>query len=381
MSFPYGTPGPHSAPHGPLSPPLVRATAHAVADASVVGQFSRGERHGEFYQRLGHSNGLVVESRVAELEGADGALAFASGMAAMSAAVLAHCAAGDRVLLARHIYGGTAALCRDDLPRFGIRVDRFDSLDLATLEEALRDPARLVVLETPINPTLRIVDLTAAAEICHRRGALLVVDGTFAPPPIQRALELGVDLLVHSATKFFGGHSDVLAGVVAGRHAVLREVAGFRTRTGGVLAPDVAWLLSRSLATLELRVSAQQAAAAAIARDLAEDPRLRVLHPSLTDHPDHQLATRQMRGGPTLVTFTVEGGLEAASRLFDRLRLVARAPSLGGVESVASLPCLTTHAGVDEAERAQAGIDPGMVRISVGLEGAAAIRDDVLQAL
>lgn len=382
MDYPYGTPVAATPPLGPLSMPLVRATTHAVETADDVGAFTSGVRHGEFYPRMGHSNGRAFESAVAAREGADGAVAFASGMAAMHAAVLGHLRAGDRVLVAEHVYGGTAAMCRDDLPRFGIQVDRFNALQLETLESALAEPARMVVMETPINPTLRVVDLVAATELCRAQGAMTVVDGTFGPPPIQRALAHGVDLVVHSATKFFGGHSDVMAGVVAGSHVHLGPVAAFRTRTGAVLAADAAWLLCRSLPTMDLRLEAQQASALEVAEGLAGLAGISALsHPSLPSHPDHDLAKRQMRGGPGLVTLTVEGGLTAAQRVFERLQVVARAPSLGGVESVASLPCLTTHAGVDDAERQRAEIDGGMIRISIGLEGSAAILADLQQAL
>ena len=382
MNYPYGTPVGTAPPLGPLSVPLVRATAHAVETAEEVGAFTSGKRHGEFYPRLGHSNGRTFESAVAVREGADGAVAFASGMAAMHAAVLSHVGASDRVLLAEHVYGGTAALCRDDLPRFGIKVDRFNALRLDTLENALAEPAQMVIMETPINPTLRLVDLVAVAELCKARGVLTVVDGTFGPPPIQRALALGVDLVVHSATKFFGGHSDVMAGVVAGSHEHLGPVVEFRTRTGAVLSPDSAWLLCRPMPTLDVRLQTQQASALEVARGLVGLDGIRaVSHPNLPDHPDHDLVQRQMCGGPCLVTLTVEGGLVAAQRVFERLQMVARAPSLGGVESVASLPFLTTHAGVDDAERQRAGIDGGMIRISVGLEGSAAILADLRRAL
>lgn len=386
MSYPYGTPHDHQTPSGPVSPPLVRATAHAVSRAQTIGEFSRGERHGDFYQRLGHGNGVQFEELAAAREGAEGAVAFASGMAAMSAAILAHCRAGDRVLVATQIYGGTEMLCREDLPRFGIAVERFDALDLDTLESALARPAALVVLETPINPTLRIVDLAAAVTICKRRGALLILDGTFAPAPIQRALDIGVDLLVHSATKYYGGHSDVLAGFVAGSHQYLGPVVGFRTRSGAVVAPDVAWLLCRSVATLDLRLAAQQASALELAKLLHEAiPRLErlseVWHPGLPGHPDHRLAATQMHGGPCLVTLSVAGGLQEACQVFEGLRRIARAPSLGGVESVASLASLTTHAGLSDAERTAAGIPSGILRISVGIEPTAVLADDLIQAL
>lgn len=386
MSYPYGTPSDHKTPVGPVSPPLVRATAHAMELAEQIGQYGRGERHGEFYQRLGHRNGVQFEAQAATREGAQGAVAFSSGMAAMTAAILSHCGAGDRILVASQVYGGTEMLCREDLPRFGVLVERFDALELATLQAALAEPAALVVLETPINPTLRIVDLAATAAVCEQTGVPLILDGTFAPAPIQRALDFGVDLLVHSATKYYGGHSDALAGFVAGSHERLAAVVGFRTRSGAVLAPDVAWLLCRSMPTLDLRLSAQQASALRLAETLqAAVPGLdrlsEVWHPGLPGHPDHALAAAQMRGGPCLVSLVVAGGIEAACQVFERLRRIARAPSLGGVESVASLPGLTTHAGLSDEERLAAGIPAGILRISVGVEDTADLTEDLIQAL
>lgn len=381
----YGTPRPHAPLLGPLSPPLVRSTTAGQPDAETLRALGAGERAGEFYQRLSHSNGRAFESLVAELEGADGAVAFASGMAAMSGALAAHLRAGDRVLLAEEIYGGTSSFALQDLVRFGVTVDRFSSLQLDGLRAQLARPAKLVVFESPINPTLRIVDVAAVVAAARAAGALTVFDGTFAPPPIQHALELGVDLVVHSATKFFGGHSDVLAGVVAGRHALLGPIEAWRRRSGAVLAPDPAWLLQRSWPTLRLRVQAQQAAALAIAVGLRAEVgagRLRgVSYPGLPDHPDHALVRAQMHGGGCLVAFEVDGGLVGARAAFDRLRRIARAPSLGGVESLATLPAFTTHAALSPTQRAAAGIPDGLVRIAVGLEGAELLLADLQQAV
>jgi len=381
----YGTPRAHRSPLGPLSPPLHRASTAAQPDAETIRALGAGQKSGDFYQRLGHPNGRQFESLVAELEGADGAVAFASGMAAMTAAILAQVRAGDRVLVAEEIYGGTSAFATTDLVRFGIAVARFSALDRRSLAALLRQPAALVVFETPVNPTLRVVDVAAVVAAARAAGARTVLDGTFAPPPIQRGLELGVDLVVHSATKFFGGHSDVLAGVVAGRHELLGPIELFRRRTGGVLAPDPAWLLCRSWPTLQLRVQCQQQTALELAQALLLESQagrlLAVGYPGLADHPDHAVVRRQMHGGGCMVSFEVPGGLERARAVFDRFRLIARAASLGGVESLASLPAFTTHAALTPEQRRQAGIPDGLIRIAVGLEAAAALAADVQQAL
>jgi cystathionine beta-lyase/cystathionine gamma-synthase len=380
----YGTPSPHREPLGPLSPPLVRSSTAGQPDSATLRALGAGERAGDFYQRLGHPNGRAFEGLVAELEGADGAVAFASGMAAMSATLASLVSAGDRVLVAEEVYGGTSAFATNDLVRFGVEVGRFSSLEPVTLEQALGKRAKLVVFESPINPTLRVADIGRLAGLARAAGALVVFDGTFAPPPVQRVLTLGVDLVVHSATKFFGGHSDVLAGVVAGRHEHLRTIEGFRRRTGGMLAPDSAWLLQRSWPTLGLRIAAQQAAALAIAEGLRDDVRggriAAVSYPGLPDHPDRALVERQMNGGGAVLAFEVLGGLDRARAVVDRLRVIARAASLGGVESLATLPAYTTHAPLSKTERARAGIGDGLVRIAVGLEGADVLLTDLRQA-
>ncbi|MGB3965864.1 MAG: aminotransferase class I/II-fold pyridoxal phosphate-dependent enzyme, partial [Planctomycetota bacterium] len=381
----YGTPHPHQPLLGPLSPPLVRSSTSAQPDAETLRALGSCERSGEFYQRVGHPNGRAWESLVAAHEGADGAVAFASGMAAISGALAAHCKSGDRVLVAEEIYGGTSSFATTDLVRFGVQVERFSALDLPGLSRALQRPARFVVFESPINPTLRVADVAGIAALSRRAGALTLFDGTFAPPPVQHALALGVDLVVHSATKFYGGHSDVLAGVVAGRHELLGPIEAWRRRTGAVLAPDPAWLLLRSWPTLPLRVAAQQAAAMAVAEGLAglvrEGRLLAVSYPGLPDHPDHALASKQMRGGGCVIALELPGGLPGAKAAYDRLQRIARAPSLGGVESLATLPAFTTHAALSPQQRRAAGIPDGLMRIAVGLEGAVVLLADLQQAL
>ncbi len=382
--YPYGHRGARHAPIGPLARPVERATTHAFASADEIAAYGTGARSGDFYPRFSHANGRHAEQLIAELERSDGAVSFASGMAAMTAAILAHCGAGDRVAIATRIYGGTDAIAKGDLPRFGLRVDRFDPLDAASVRAMLARGPRVVVAETPINPTLRLVDLRDLAAHVHAARAWLIVDGTFAPPPVQQALELGADLVVHSATKFLGGHSDVLGGIVAGRHELLGPIATFRKRTGAVLGPDAAWLLGRSLATLELRMRAQQESAARLAHALADEPPRslrRVWYPGLDSHPDHELCQRQMSGGGAMLALEVAGGLAHAVAVYDRLQRIARAASLGGVESVASLPPHTTHVGLSDAEREASGIPAGLIRCSIGLEGTTALLDDLRHAL
>jgi cystathionine beta-lyase/cystathionine gamma-synthase len=355
---------------------LTRSTTFASGSAEELRAIGAGEVAGEFYPRYGHPAARDFESRVAALEGAEGAVCFASGMAALHAVFCGLLSKGDILAASRELYGGTSALLERDLPRFGIEVVRFDPFDQAE-RRGLLDRARLIHVETPTNPTCRIVDLAAFRK---RRDALLCVDATFAPPPLQRALAAGADLVMHSATKFLGGHSDALGGVIASRHELLEPIELFRRRSGGVLAPETAWLLARSLRTLELRVLRATESAERLARFL-EGRVERVHYPGLESHPDYALARTRMNGCGAMLALEVRGGLSGAVEVYDRLRLIARAVSLGGVESVASLPVHTSHAMIPAADRARAGIGDGMIRISVGLEPVEELEADLLRAL
>lgn len=370
---PYGCRGEAVPPTGPLAPDLVRATTFAHGSAERLRATGAGELPGEFYPRYGHPAGRRFESLVAEAEGADGAVAFASGMAAIHALFLAFLRSGERLALSRDVYGGVASVAREDLPRFSIGVVRFDPFRPDDAEKALRSGARILHVESPTNPLCRVLDLRGIADLAHRHGALATVDATFLPAPLQRPLELGFDLVMHSATKFFGGHHDALGGVVSGRHELLRTLESYRRRSGAILSPDTAWLFVRSMATLELRARAACDNAARVAARLEElrsggSRVVKVHHPSLPGHPDHALALRQGKAFPAIVSFEVEGGLEGAIRVYDRFERIARAVSLGGVETLASLPLHTSHAPVSREERAASGIEDGLIRLSVGIE-------------
>jgi cystathionine beta-lyase/cystathionine gamma-synthase len=333
-----------------------------------------GEKPGEFYPRYGHPAARAFESAVAEAEGTEGAVSFASGMAALHALFCAPLGEGA-IAASRDLYGGTTALLEKDLPRFGIRVVRFDPFSLD-----LPEGVRLVHIETPTNPLCRIVDVARVAKAAHAKGALLSVDATFAPPPIQRTIALGADLVMHSATKYLGGHSDAIGGVLGGRHEHLAAIEGFRRRTGGILGPDTAWLVARSMRTLALRARQQSETAGRLAR-LLVGKAAKVHYPGLESHPDHAVAKRQMESGGAIVSFEVAGGLAAAARVYDRFRVIGRAVSLGGVESIASLPVHTSHAMIPPAERARSGIADGLIRLSVGLEPYEVLARDLEQSL
>ncbi len=383
---PYGCRGDRRPPLGPLAPDLTRATTFAYPDAESLRAVGMGEKAGEFYPRYGHRNGRDFESRMAGLEGAEGAVSFASGLAAIHAVFCALLHSGDAIAVSNQVYGGVEAMLAHDLPRFGIEVRRFDPFVPGSLEKTLAPQVKLVHAETPTNPLCRVVDLQPIANLVHAQGALLSVDATFLPPPFQRPLERGADLVVHSATKILGGHSDAQAGVVSGRHELLERLEAFRRRTGGILSPDSAWLMARSLATLELRTAAAAENAAKLARFL-ENVRatsgkvLQVHYAGLPGHPDHEVAARTLANFGFMLSFEVPGALKGAVDVYDRLRVIARAVSLGGVETLASLPVHTSHAMMSGEELAHAGISQGLIRLSVGIEPNALLQGDLRSAL
>ncbi|MGZ5094851.1 MAG: trans-sulfuration enzyme family protein [Burkholderiales bacterium] len=370
----------------PLAPDLTRATTFAYPSAEELRAVGAGERAGEFYARYGHPAGRLFESQVAALEGADGAVSFSSGMAAVHAIFCGLLRAGDTVAVSRYVYGGVEAMLCEDLPRFGIAVRRFDPFEEVSLGRSLEGPVTLVHVETPTNPICRVVDLKPVVELAHRAGAWVSVDATFLPPPFQRPIAHGADLVMHSATKMLGGHSDALAGVVSARHDLLQKLESFRRRTGAVLAPDTAWLLVRSLATLELRARRAAENASRLARFLdkvrADGGKIaRVHYPGLAHHPDHEVAREYMETFGFMLAFEVKGGVPGAAGVYDRLNVIARGVSLGGVESLASIPLHTSHAMMPEEERQRAGIADGLIRVSVGIEPYEALEADLAAAV
>jgi cystathionine beta-lyase/cystathionine gamma-synthase len=383
---PYGCKEEPAPPSGPLAPDLTRATTFAYPSAEQLRAVGMGERSGEFYPRYGHPAGRLFESRMAGLEEADGAVSFASGLAAIHAVFCALLRAGDAIAVSSQVYGGVEAMLACDLPRFGIAVRRFDAFTPGSLGNVLGENVKLVHVETPTNPLCRVIDLGSIARIAHARGALVSADATFLPPPFQRTLAHGADLGVHSATKILGGHSDAQGGVVSGRHELLERLEAFRRRTGAILAPDTAWLLARSLATLELRTRAAADNAAGLARFLeglrASGGKVEKVHyAGLPGHPDHAVARRTLASFGFMLSFEVAGGLHEAITVYDRLRVIARAVSLGGVETLASLPLHTSHAMMSAEELRGAGIEPSLIRLSVGIEPYQMLEDDLRSAL
>lgn len=366
----------------PLTVPIYETSTFVFDSAADIEAYNAGRSRKFLYSRYENPTVAAVERKMAALEGAEAALVFASGMAATATALMALTGAGDEVVCTASLYGGTRHLLDDLLSRFGVSARFVELADLDDPDRALSDRTRVFWFESPTNPTLRIVDIAAVAAACRRRGVISIIDSTFASPANQQPLALGVDLVMHSATKYLGGHSDLTAGAIAGSAPLVARVAAARRLLGTVLDPQPAYALGRSLKTLSLRVARHNANAAAVAAFLEKDPRVsRVFYPGLPSHPDHALARRQMRGFGGMVCVDLDGSFERACRAFDRLRVFRRAASLGGVESLCSLPILTSQAGYTDEQLARAGVTRGMLRLSVGLEDPADLTADLDQAL
>jgi methionine-gamma-lyase len=369
---------------GALTPPVYLTSTYAFPSAEEGSALFRGEGEGYIYGRTRNPTQDLLERRLAELEGAEAALVLASGIAAVTTALWTLSGQGDEVVIDHTLYGSTFAYFMRGLTRFGVVVRPVDMSDPEALAGALGPKTRVVFLESPANPNLRVLDIAAIAGLAHGVGALVIVDNTFSTPALQRPLDLGADLVVHSATKYLGGHGDLLAGVVAGPAALVKRirVEGLRTLTGATVAPLTAYLVLRGLKTLELRMARHCAAAAAVARVLAAHPAVVwVAYPGLDGSPGHAVARRQMAGFGGLVAFELEGGREAGFRFMNRLGLVTRAVSLGDAETLVQHPASMTHSTYTAEERARHGITEGLLRLSLGLETVQDIVDDVTQAL
>ncbi len=352
-----------------VAPPIFQ-TANFRGDSADDFAHRAGEpRHPEFYTRYGNPNLAQVECVLADLEGAESALVTASGMGAISATVLSFVGAGDHVVAQTNHYGGTDNLLCKTLPRFGVDVTRVDQRDVAAFERALRPNTKLILVETPSNPTMALTDLRAVASLAKPHGITTVIDNTFATPLNQRPLDFGIDIAVHSATKYFGGHSDLTAGAVMGPRDVVTRIWDTHVILGAALGPFDAWLMLRGLRTLSLRVERHNQNALTLAGFLEGHQAIaRVSHPGLPSHPQHDLAVRQMSGFGGMLTMELKGGYEAARRCLNALELASRAASLGGVETIAVHPASNFLHYMTLEEAARIGMAPGLIRISVGLE-------------
>jgi len=367
---------------GATQVPVVYSAAYGYPDVDAWLDVAHGRTPGHIYSRDSNPTVHAFEEKIRQLEEADAATSFATGMAAVSCVLFGLLSPGDRVVSVKDSYGGTNRIFLDFLPRFGIGVELCDTTDHEQIEAAVSRGCSVLYLETPTNPTLKVVDIARLAAAGHAVGATVVVDNTFATPVNQSPLALGADIVLHSATKYLGGHADVLGGVVCGPADLVQKIHHYRQIVGSSLDPMVAYLLIRSVKTLALRIGRQNESALRIARWLEEQPVVSVVnYPGLPSHPGHGIAVRQMRGYGGMLSFGLEGGFEAVKRVLPRLKLAHRAANLGAVETVAGPPATTSHVECTPEERAAMGIPEGLIRYSVGIEDTDDLIADLEQAL
>lgn len=369
---------------GALTPPLHLTSTFAFETAEAGGETFAGDRTGYIYSRISNPTLDLLERRVAALEGAEAGLALASGMGAITSVLWTLLSPGDEVIVDKTLYGCTFAFMHHGLTKFGITVTHVDLTDPANLSAAMTGRTRVVYFETPANPNMRLVDIAAVSAIAHSRGAQVVVDNTYATPYLTRPIMLGADLVVHSATKYLGGHGDLVAGVVVGRAEAITEIrlVGMKDMTGAVMAPFNAMLILRGLKTLALRMERHCASAQVVAEWLENHPEVATVHyPGLKSFDQHDLASRQMAKAGAMIAFELKGGLEAGRRMMNGLRMIARAVSLGDAETLIQHPASMTHSTYTPEERAVHGISDGLIRLSVGLEDVSDIFDDLDGAL
>ncbi len=367
---------------GAVSVPLYQTSTFAFRDADHGAACFRGEP-GYKYTRLGNPTTEALERNIAIQEHGTGALGAASGMAAVNCVYWTLLGRDAHVVATSSLYGPSRTVLENEYSRFGVTATFVDSSDAEQVRRAMRPETRLVYIETPANPTLKLTDIAACAEIAHAGAALLAVDNTFASPYLQNPLQLGADIVVHSMTKFINGHTDVVAGMVVVRdEALLARLRKVHYNMGGTMDPHQAWLVLRGVKSLGLRMERAQANSMALARFLEEHPRVAwVRYPGLESHPQHDLMKRQMRGGGAVMSFGVKGGYEAGKKLIDSVELATLAVSLGGIETLIEHPASMTHAGIAPEERAKAEISDDLVRIAVGCEDYADLERDLGQAL
>jgi cystathionine beta-lyase/cystathionine gamma-synthase len=361
---------------------IAQASVFVMPSLDELRRYAEGKSSAYMYSRYANPTTTVAEQKIAALEGAETCVVTASGMAAEMAIFVALCESGDEIVSMLDLYGGTTKVFQTVFPRFGIRTRLVPFHELSNIENCFSGHTRMLFLETPTNPTLRCADIRALAEIAHRHNAVVVVDSTFATPILQKPLELGADIVIHSATKYLGGHNDLTAGAVAGPHRWLDQIRETVKYTGGCLDPFGSYLLIRGLKTLDIRVERACANARAIAEALRRHPKVgRVLYPGLPDHLGYEIACRQMRDSGMMVSFEIKGGGPAAEKFIDSLKLWYLATTLGGVESTVSYPLLSSHVGLTEKQLELLDVSAATVRLSVGIEAAADLVADVEQAL
>jgi len=365
--------------NGPVATPIYQTASFEVTDND---QQVRATSTDMFYTRYGNPTHTVAERAIAELEGADAALLFASGMNAITTSMLSLLKSGDHVVAQRDIYGGATKFFSQWLPKFGIETTFVDTVEYDQHARAIQPNTKLLYLESPTNPTLRVVDLRKVTALAKQHNLITFIDSTFGTPINQRPADFGVDLIMHSGTKYFAGHSDLICGIVAGRQELVQKIHETRTTLGGTMDPHAAWLLLRGIKTLAVRVQRQNDNALRVARFLAQHPKVRRVHyPFLEGHPQRALAMELMRGGGGVLSFEVDGTGDDARRLSEALHLFTLAPSLGGVDSLVTIPVLTSHGMISAEHRQKMGVTEQLIRLSVGIENADDLIADLEQAL
>jgi len=365
--------------HGPMALPIFQTSTFQVADNDEQLRVTNSDR---YYTRYGNPTNTAAEQTIAQLENVDRALTFASGMGAITTTMLALLKSGDHVVAQRDIYGGVIKFLAQWLPKLGIETTFVDTTDYAQYERAIRPNTRLIHIESPTNPTLRVVDMKKIAAMARAHGLLTMIDATFGTPINQHPAELGIDLIMHSGTKYLGGHTDLICGVVAGRAELIEKIFSTRTTLGNCMDPHASWMLVRGMKTLAVRVARQNENALRVAEYLQQHAKVRrVYYPFLKSHPEYAVARAQMSGGGGMVSFEVEGSAEDARRVSEALRMFTLAPSLGGVESLVCLPVLTSHLMISPEHREKMGVTDQLLRLSVGIENADDLIADLEQAL
>ncbi|MGE7992084.1 methionine gamma-lyase [Pseudomonas sp. NPDC089554] len=369
---------------GALVPPVYQTATYAFPTVEYGAACFAGEQGGHFYSRISNPTLALLEQRMASLEGGEAGLALASGMGAITSTLWTLLRPGDELIVGNTLYGCTFAYLHHGIGQFGVKVRHVDLNDLAALKAAIGKKTRMIYFESPANPNMQLVDIAAVADMAREYHLTPVVDNTYCTPYLQRPLELGADLVVHSATKYLSGHGDITAGLVVGRRALIERIRleGLKDMTGAVLSPHDASLLMRGMKTLALRMDRHCVNAQQVAEFLARQPQVELIHyPGLSSFPQYELAQRQMRQPGGMIAFELKGGLEAGRRFMNALELFARAVSLGDTESLAQHPASMTHSSYTAQERAHHGISEGLVRLSVGLEDIEDLVADVEQAL
>ncbi len=365
--------------HGPATTPIYQTATFEVTDNEEQLRVTGSDA---YYTRYGNPTNTVAERTIAELEGTDAALTFSSGMGAITTTIMSLLQAGDHIVAQRDIYGGTHKFLSQWLPKLGIETTFVDTTDYEQHANAIRPATKLLYVESPTNPGLRVVDLKKVFDLARKHALLSLIDSTFGTPINQCPAEYGIDLVMHSGTKYLSGHSDLICGAVAGRTELIERILSTRTTLGNVMDPHASWMLVRGMKTLPLRVARQNENALRVAEFLEQHAKVRRVHyPFLKSHPQHALAKTQMSGGGGMVTFEVEGTGEDARRVSEALHLFILAPSLGGVDSLVSIPVLTSHLMVPPDERKKMGVTEQMIRLSVGVEAAEDLIADLDYAL